>query len=80
MKVKVHITPRSGVLDPEGKAIEQALHNLGFANVRNVRHGKSIELDIDESDRTRANEAITRMCEQLLANTVIEDYSFEIDG
>ena len=80
MQVRVHVTLKSGVLDPQGKAIENALQALGFAGVGGVRQGKVIELTLDENDPTRARESVEAMCRQLLANTVIENYSIELDG
>ena len=74
MKAVVNIALRSGVLDPAGKAVEHALNSLGFSGVSNVRIGKHIVLDIDENDKAKANEQLKVMCEELLANTVIEDY------
>ena len=74
MKAVVNIALRSGVLDPAGKAVKHALNSLGFSGVSNVRIGKQIVLDIDESDKNKANEQLKVMCEELLANTVIEDY------
>ncbi|MGF7441351.1 phosphoribosylformylglycinamidine synthase [Campylobacter concisus] len=74
MKAVVNIALRSGVLDPAGKAVEHALNSLGFSGVSNVRIGKQIVLDIDENDKAKANEQLKVMCEELLANTVIEDY------
>jgi len=80
MKAKVHITLKNGVLDPQGKAIENALGHLGFPDVANVRQGKFIELDIAESDEAKAREMVQSMCEKLLANTVIENYRFELSN
>lgn len=75
MKAIVHITLKNGVLDPQGKAINHALHGLGFDEVSAVRQGKMIELDVaDGTDEER----IRTMCEKLLANPVIEDYRIEI--
>lgn len=75
MKAYVHVMLKDGVLDPQGKAIAQALHGLGFAEVGDVRAGKVIELDLPEgADQKR----IAEMCEKLLANTVIENYRIEI--
>ena len=74
MKAVVNIALRSGVLDPAGKEVEHALNSLGFSGVSNVRIGNQIVLDIDESDKAKANEQLKVMCEELLANTVIEDY------
>ncbi len=78
MKARVHITLKEGVLDPQGKAIREALSALGFKGVNQVRQGKYLELDLEESDRARAREIVEAMCAKLLANTVIEDYSIEI--
>jgi len=80
MKAKIHITLKSGVLDPQGKAIQSALGALGFAGVGDVRQGKFIELDIAADDETEARERLTTMCEQLLANTVIENYAIELEA
>jgi len=80
MKAKIHITLKSGVLDPQGKAIQSALGALGFDDVGNVRQGKFIELDIAADGETEARERLTAMCEQLLANTVIENYAIELEA
>ncbi|WP_169777055.1 phosphoribosylformylglycinamidine synthase subunit PurS [Campylobacter mucosalis] len=74
MKAVINIALKNGVLDPAGKATEHALGSLGFANVSNVRIGKQIVLDIDSNDKNEAKKQIEVMCEELLANTVIEDY------
>jgi len=78
MKARITITLKNGVLDPQGKAIEGALHVLGFADVANVRQGKLIELDIPAGDDAAARNQLRDMCEKLLANTVIENYNIEI--
>ena len=78
MKVQIHISLKSGVLDPQGKAIENALTNLGFDKVDNVRQGKFIVLDINEDDPVEAHKQATEMCEKLLANTVIENYRVDL--
>ena len=78
MKAKVHITLKTGVLDPQGKAIQHALAALGFGGVDDVRQGKYIELDIAETDPARARDQVEQMCKGLLANTVIENYSIEM--
>ena len=78
MKARIKITLKSGVLDPQGKAIANALGALGFDGVEGVRQGKYIELELSESDPARAEEEVKAMCEQLLANTVIENYQFEL--
>lgn len=80
MKAQITVTLKNGVLDPQGKAIENALASLGFAGVDGVRQGKFIELEIAESDAARARERVTAMCENLLANTVIENYKIELKG
>ena len=78
MKARIKITLKEGVLDPQGKAIANALGALGFDGVGDVRQGKYIEVELDESDRASAEETVKRMCEQLLANMVIENYSYEL--
>jgi phosphoribosylformylglycinamidine synthase subunit PurS len=78
VKARITITLKNGVLDPQGKAIEGALHALGFAEVANVRQGKLIELDIPAADDAAARNQLKDMCEKLLANTVIENYNIEI--
>ncbi|MCK5275639.1 MAG: phosphoribosylformylglycinamidine synthase subunit PurS [Pseudomonadota bacterium] len=80
MKAKVHVTLKTGVLDPQGKAIGHALESLGFEGVGDVRQGKFIELDLDETDPDKARARIGEMCEKLLANTVIENYSIDLEG
>ncbi len=78
MKVKVHVTLKPGVLDPQGVAIGHALGNLGFAGVNEVRNGKYIELDLAETDPDKARAEARAMCERLLANTVIENYAIDL--
>ena len=78
MKAKVHVTLKNGVLDPQGVAITAALGHLGFDNVGGVRVGKYIELDLHESDKNEATETVKKMCEALLANTVVEKYQIEL--
>ena len=78
MKIRVHVTLKKGVLDPQGKAISHALTALGFDGVDDVRQGKYIELELAETDETKARAAAGDMCERLLANTVIEDYSVNL--
>ena len=80
MKAKVHVTLKNGVLDPQGKAIGHALGNLGFAGVGDVRQGKYIEIELTEKDRAKAEAAVKQMCEKLLANMVIENYTVELVG
>ncbi|MBF7049593.1 phosphoribosylformylglycinamidine synthase subunit PurS [Campylobacter volucris] len=74
MKATVNITLKNGILDPQGKAIEKALHSLEFNNISNVKVSKQIIFDINTNDKNKALEQIRTMCEQLLANTIIEDY------
>ncbi len=78
MKAKIHITLKNGVLDPQGRAIAGALHHLGFEGVEDVRQGKYIEVDLKETDPSKAKTAVEKMCASLLANTVVEKYSFEL--
>ena len=78
MKARVHITLKSGVLDPQGRAIAHALEALGFDGVQDVRQGKYIEIDIAETDAERARATVEAMCDKLLANTVIENYAVEL--
>lgn len=78
MKAKIHITLKPGVLDPQGKAIENALDHLGFSGVSAARQGKYIELDLTTTDEQQAQEHVRAMCEKLLANTVIEQYEVEL--
>lgn len=78
MKARVTIMLKDGVLDPQGEAIRHALGGLGFGGVEGVRQGKVIELDLTATDATAAEAEVTRMCEALLANTVIEKYQVEI--
>ena len=78
MKLRVTVMPKAGVLDPQGKAIGQALAGLGFAGVEEVRAGKVIELDIAETDPAKAKAAAEEMARKLLANTVIESFRVEL--
>jgi phosphoribosylformylglycinamidine synthase PurS subunit len=78
MKATVHVFLKPGVLDVQGKAIEGALHGLGFGEVSGVRVGKTIDFELPEGDRARAETAVKAMCERLLANTVIEGYRVEL--
>ena len=78
MKARVTVTLKNGVLDPQGKAIEHALGGLGFGGVGSVRQGKVFDLEIDGTDKTKAQAELKAMCDKLLANTVIENYAVEI--
>ena len=78
MKARVHITLKSGVLDPQGKAIQHALHTLGFGQVGDVRQGKYIEIELSGGDQAQAKTEVEAMCAKLLANTVIENYAIDL--
>ena len=80
MKAKIHITLKSGVLDPQGKAIEGALAGLGFEGASEVRQGKVIELALAETDEAAARATIEEMCKKLLANPVMENYTIELQS
>ena len=79
MKATIYITLKNGVLDPQGKAIENALGQLGFNGVDNVRQGKMIELDLADTDASEARNRLQEMCEKLLANTVIENFDIRLN-
>jgi phosphoribosylformylglycinamidine synthase PurS subunit len=79
VKALVHITLKTGVLDPQGKAIANALLNMGFKGVSGVRQGKYLELDLAETDADKARANVSAMCDRLLANLVIEEYSVEVE-
>ena len=78
MKARIKITLKTGVLDPQGKAIQNALGSLGFSGVNDVRQGKYIEVELDESNEGKAREQVEKICKELLANTVIENYAYEL--
>ena len=78
MRAKVHVYLKPGVLDVQGKAVEQALHGLGWDGVSQVRVGKTIEFDLAAGDKAAAEAEVKAMCEKLLANTVIESYRVEL--
>lgn len=77
-KVKVFVTLRESVLDPQGTAVKGSLHSLSYTEVQDVRIGKFLELTIEKSDRS-VDELVKEMCERLLTNTVIEDYTYEVE-
>ncbi|MBB5577459.1 MULTISPECIES: phosphoribosylformylglycinamidine synthase subunit PurS [Rhizobium] len=79
IKARVTVTLKNGVLDPQGKAIEGALGALGFDGVHQVRQGKVFDLELDGTDKAKAEVELKAMCEKLLANTVIENFSISID-
>lgn len=80
MKARIYVTLKNGVLDPQGKAIERTLCALGFEGIHQARQGKLIELDLADTDRESARATVAQMCEQLLANTVVENYDIELDA
>ncbi|MGA2486684.1 MAG: phosphoribosylformylglycinamidine synthase subunit PurS [Roseiarcus sp.] len=79
MKARVTVTLKSGVLDPQGKAIEGALKSLGIAGVAKVRQGKVFDIELDAADRAAAERKLSEACEKLLANTIVEDYAVDYD-
>lgn len=80
IKAIVYVTIKQSVLDPQGVAVQGALHTMGFKEVDSVRIGKYMELQLDTNDRNEAESRVKEMCEKLLANTVVEDYRFELEG
>ena len=78
MRARIHITLKTGVLDPQGKAIQNALGSLGFSGIGDVRQGKLIEVELAARDPATARADVDRMCRELLANLVIENYAFEL--
>jgi phosphoribosylformylglycinamidine synthase PurS subunit len=80
MRVKIFVSLKSGVLDPQGKAVEQSLHTLGYKEVQDVRMGKFVEFNLQADSREAAEGCIREMCDKLLANPVIENFHYEIEG
>jgi phosphoribosylformylglycinamidine synthase subunit PurS len=80
MRVKIFVLLKNGVLDPQGNAIERSLHSIGYKEVHDVRVGKYLELEVDAPSRAATELRVREMCDRLLANTVIEDYRFEISS
>jgi phosphoribosylformylglycinamidine synthase subunit PurS len=80
MRVKIFVSLKNGVLDPQGKAVEQSLHSLGYKEVQDVRVGKFVELNLQAGSREVAEDRIREMCDRLLANPVIENFHYEIEG
>ena len=78
MKARIKITLKTGVLDPQGKAIQNALASLGFSGINDVRQGKYIEVDLAETNKGQARQQVEKICKELLANTVIENYAYEL--
>ncbi len=74
MKIKVIVTLKDGVLDPQGKAIQQTLNGMGFSNVKEVRQGKYFDIEVNENNESKAKSKVDEMCKKLLANLVIEDF------
>tara|TARA_B100000941_G_C28433376_1_gene515518 strand:- start:631 stop:864 length:234 start_codon:yes stop_codon:yes gene_type:complete len=74
MKIKVIVTLKNGVLDPQGKAIQQTLNGMGFADVKDIRQGKYFDIEVNETNEENAKKKVNDMCKKLLANLVIEDY------
>lgn len=79
MEVIVNISLKNGVLDPQGKAVEKALHSLNFNSIKEVKIAKQIKISLDEKDEKLAKEQVKKMCEELLVNGVIEDYELVIE-
>ncbi len=80
MRAKVYVTPRKGILDPQGRAVAGALKSLGFGAIGNVRVGRFITLELDAPSRAEAEATVRQICERLLANPNIEDFTFEVDA
>jgi phosphoribosylformylglycinamidine synthase subunit PurS len=80
LQVRVFVTPRQGILDPQGRAVESSLVSLGFTTVSGVKVGKYILLEVEARTASEARDEARKMCEALLANPVIEDFRFEVDG
>jgi phosphoribosylformylglycinamidine synthase len=78
MKARIKITLKNGVLDPQGKAIQNALASLGFTGISDVRQGKYIEVELADANEASAREQVERICKELLANTVIENYAYDL--
>ena len=78
MKAKIHVTLKPGILDPQGKALEHALDSLGFKNAAHVRVGKYMEVELTENDKAKAEADVKQMCEKLLANTIVEEYRYDL--
>ena len=79
MKISATVTLKKDVLDPQGKVVKQTLKNMGYKNIINVRQGKFFEIEINESDKEKAKKIVEKICQQLLTNTVIEDYKINLE-
>ena len=77
MKFSVTVTLKKDVLDPQGKVVQNTLNNLGMSNLKNIRQGKFFEIELEENDQKKAEEKINEMCEKLLVNLIIEDYTIK---
>jgi phosphoribosylformylglycinamidine synthase len=80
MKAKIYVTPKKAVLDPQGKAVANALHSLGFGIVKEVRIGKYMEVELSGGDKDAVRKQLDEMCLRILSNPVIEDYRFELEA
>lgn len=80
MKVKIYVTHKKGVLDPQGKTVESSLKSLGYKNTFGVHIGKYIELEIEGTDRAKVEKQVIEMCDKLLSNPIIEQYRFEVES
>ena len=80
MRAKVYVTLKNGILDPQGKAVQQSLHHLGYPAIKDVRLGKYIEIELSPMPLEEARREVAEMCRKLLANMVIEDFRFEVEG
>lgn len=78
-RARVHVFPRPQILDPQGKAISEALARVGYDEVRSVRAGKTFDIEIEATDRSTAEKRLSEVCDKLLANTIVEDFSFELE-
>ncbi len=79
-RARVHVFPRPQILDPQGKAISESLSRVGYAEVRSVRAGKTFDIEIEAADEVTARERLGEICEKLLANTIVEDFSFDLEA
>ena len=80
IKANVYVTLKESILDPQGTAVRKALHNLDYKNVHNIRVGKLIQVEINDTDKNAAETQLNEMCQKLLSNPVIENYSYQIEG
>jgi phosphoribosylformylglycinamidine synthase len=79
LRVKIYVTLKKGILDPQGKAVKHSLHSLGYTSVEDVRIGKYIEIEINDTAKEKLDPQIKEMCNKLLANPIIEDFRYEIE-